>query len=123
MEKAEQYEVSVKSDYVELRAWGLMTKDVVQGAASAGLKALERHALVNLLCEISEASITGMSLALQTDIISILWQGRHLSKITYVTNDNEISHMLTETFDAFHMSEKYRCFDDRKSAIAWMRQK
>lgn len=124
MDGQKRYSAEVVNDYIKLKTWGLLDERDVDAPANAALELAETHKITKLLDDIREVDTSGLSIAIQTKSMGILWKLRHFKKVAIVMNDSKLQSVFFSTLEALHLNldAKFKSFNNEAEAISWLKE-
>lgn len=118
------YNIAVQGAYIRLETWGQIHEEDVDVPAKAAL-ALRKESGVNLLLDnIQNVEGKGVSIAIQTKGVGVLWSLREFDKVAIVFKSGDLGKMFLGTLEAMHLNlnGKFKGFDNESDAIAWLQE-
>lgn len=121
--QAQQFSVAVADGYIHLKTWGGLDEHNLDAPANAALALAAEKQVDKLLDDIRGVDSTGVSIAIQSKAMGILWKLRSFKKVAIILEGSRLSKLFFSTLSAFHFNadSKFKGFNNEAEAIAWLR--
>ena len=119
----ETYKITVFDNYILMEFFAELDVPTIETASKVGLELSKEKNIKRMCCDISKSSYNGITMALQVAGIRMLWSIRHFERLAMIISDPEMQKIVRSTMAQVHMTDKYRSFPDKESAVAWLEEK
>ncbi len=118
------FKATADKDYIHLEVWGELESATLDHPAKAALTLAKEKHLDRLLDDIRRVDPGPVPVRIQAKGMAILWSLRSFKKVAIVFQGEEMGWLFLSSLQAIHLnvSSKFRGFDDKEKAIAWLRQ-